>query len=444
MPTRRHWVNVRDPFGGIGMTDTSTGDFVPIRQAAPKLVKMGRTTYLLTPPKLAPMQGVGSHVQDLDQIPWQVRNLGPNAAQILQGMLQGSGAAPTDVPPGGAAPNQPQAAGAAQGAPQDPRSLTQANMLVAQYQDATEPNDYDQMDTGDYGVQPPSQSPFGLPNPQTSEDTGDYTDTGDTSTIGYDEGDSNEAADAGYYGESYGDEEEDPMNRRRRVGSGQSEAYGGYEYDDSDPIQAQQAAEEALRAIGSRGSGSRYNGSTAPINPRTFNAPDFGLQALNTEPLPSKGHSAIKGDDGKIYSFNEDTGELTNVAPGSGMQEREFGLKERQLAQSDRQSSEANAIAREKIGVEREQNQIAADPRKFRLQPHVIDLGRGGTAVYDPETGMVQQVTPREPGDVRGIGRDIYVPAGQAVSVRYGLPGEAATRRNEDLRRSVQRMGPDP
>jgi hypothetical protein len=111
------------------------------------------------------------------------------------------------------------------------------------------------------------------------------------------------------------------------------------------------------------------------------------------------------------------------TSPGSGTQEREFGLKERQLAQSERQSSEANAIAREKIGVEREQNQIAADPRKFRLQPHVIDLGRGGTAVYDPETGMVQQVTPREPGDVRGIGRDIYVPAGQTVNAQYGLPG---------------------
>jgi hypothetical protein len=269
---------------------------------------------------------------------------------------------------------------------------------------------------GQYGVQSPSQSQFGLPDtmrlpePQYYKASPDIEDYGDTSQVGYDEADMGDGAIGYDEGGSYGDEE-DTMNRRRRVGAGQAD-------DDQRAYESALAAYRALSG-GGASSGSPYNGGPEMPNPYG----DFTTSVAGFKPVAKKGFNAIKGDDGQIYSFNEDTGELANVAPGSGTQEREFGLKERQLAQSERQSSEANAIAREKIGVEREQNQIAADPRKFRLQPHVIDLGRGGTAVYDPETGMVQQVTPREPGDVRGIGRDIYVPAGQTVNAQYGLPG---------------------
>jgi hypothetical protein len=343
--------------------------------------------------------------------------------EILQGMIGGSGAAPTDVPPGGAAPTQPpDGAGAPQAAgPAQPGGFTYPPLPMEQM-GGPESDTEDSYGTdaegglGQYGVQSPSQSQFGLPDtmrlpePQYYKASPDIEDYGDTSQVGYDETDMGDGAIGYDDGGSYGDEE-DTMNRRRRVGAGQAD-------DD------QRAYEEALaayRALSGGGASreSPYNGGPEMPNPYG----DFTTSVAGFKPVAKKGFNAIKGDDGQIYSFNEDTGELANVAPGSGTQEREFGLKERQLAQSERQSSEANAIAREKIGVEREQNQIAADPRKFRLQPHVIDLGRGGTAVYDPETGMVQQVTPREPGDVRGIGRDIYVPAGQTVNAQYGLPG---------------------
>jgi hypothetical protein len=426
VPAARQWFMVRDPFGGIARMDRATGDYEQLRQAAPKIVQAGRDTYLLTPPTMPRfMKGVGHRVQDLDQIPWQVRVLGPNGMRMLQERLAGLGTAPNDVPPGGAAPNQPSQE-IPQGAPQGaPPSLTQQNALMAQYTDATDTGGYDQVDAADagYGVQAPPAPPFGTPAPQMAGTEGDV-EPGDL------EGDSDtDDQDMAYYGESYGDEEEDPMDRRRRVGAGQGT--GGYNYDDNDPASTRAMVDNALEALlrgrqsGYRDLGSSpYNGDTSPIDPRTFDPAGFGITHLGRQPPTPKGYSSIKGDDGRIYSFNEDTGELANVAPGSGLQEREFGLKERQLAQSDRQSAEANAIAREKIGVEREQNQIAADPRKFRLQPHIIDLGRGGAAVYDPETGMIQQVTPREPGEVRAVGRDIYVPAGQTVTARYGLPGD--------------------
>jgi hypothetical protein len=429
MPTTRQWFQVRDPFGGIGMMDRATGDFFPVRQAAPKIVKVGRRYIMLTPPELTPMKGVGNRVQDLGQIPWQRRDLSPRAMAIYQDLLNGgSGAAPTDVPPEGAAPTQPpegagvpQAAGPAQrgGFTYPPLPMEQMGGPGASTEDSY--GEDAEGAAGQYGVQSPSQSAYGLPDtmrlpePQYYNASPDIEDTGDTSTIGYDEADTGDGA-IGYDDSgSYGDEE-DTMNRRRRVGVGQ-----GYEESEEE---AYASAMDAYQASGRRGSGSQYDRGPQMQDPYARGgAPGFGVTTLGEEAPPSKGFSHIKGDDGKIYSFNEDTGDLAQVAPGSGAQEREFGLKERQLAQSDRQSSEANAIAREKIGVEREQNQIAADPRKFRLQPHVIDLGRGGTAVYDPETGMVQQVTPREPGDVRGIGRDIYVPAGQTVNAHYGLPG---------------------
>jgi hypothetical protein len=85
MPTRRQWFQVRDPFGGIGMMDRATGDFFPVRQAAPKIVDAGDRYIMITPPRLTPMKGVGSHVQNLDQIPWQVRNLSPRRWRSSRG-----------------------------------------------------------------------------------------------------------------------------------------------------------------------------------------------------------------------------------------------------------------------------------------------------------------------------------------------------------------------
>jgi flagellum-specific peptidoglycan hydrolase FlgJ len=124
MPTRRQWFQVRDPFGGIGMMDRATGDFFPVRQAAPKIVDAGDRYIMITPPRLTPMKGRGDRVQDLGQIPWQVRNLTPRAMAIYQGMLSGgSGRRRRTYPP--AAPPRPNPPRQ----PERPRRLGQPNRV---------------------------------------------------------------------------------------------------------------------------------------------------------------------------------------------------------------------------------------------------------------------------------------------------------------------------